>query len=151
MARRPSNPLSEHARALQEEHERILREMAETEKALRQKPKAPARTKPEPERKVRINTSVAASINLPRPTTSTAGAAAARAARPGGAKPTPASPRSNFSYSACCSPPSFFSSGRTSPVEDAALATKSADFIGSILNAARPSFTSMTWPESASS
>jgi hypothetical protein len=67
MARRPSNPLSEHARALQEEHERILREMAETEKALRQKPKAPARTKPEPERKVRINTSVAASINLPRP------------------------------------------------------------------------------------
>jgi hypothetical protein len=67
MARRTSNPLSEHAQRLQEEHERVLREMAAAEKALRQKPKMPARPKAEPERKVRINTSVAAAINLPRP------------------------------------------------------------------------------------
>ena len=67
MARRPSNPLSEHARLLQEQHERILREMAAAEKALRQTPKAAARAKPGTERKVRLNSSVAASINLPRP------------------------------------------------------------------------------------
>jgi hypothetical protein len=32
MARRPSNPLSEHARLLEEEHARIMRELAEAEK-----------------------------------------------------------------------------------------------------------------------
>ena len=67
MARRTSNPLSEHARHLQEEHDRILREVAAAEKALRQKPKAADRPKAEPVRKVRINAAVAASINLPRP------------------------------------------------------------------------------------
>ena len=65
MARRPSNPLSEQARQLQEEHERILREMAAAEKALRQKPKV-SRPRPEPERRVRLNNNVA-SLDLPRP------------------------------------------------------------------------------------
>jgi len=66
MARRPSNPLSEQAQRLQEQYDRTLRELAEAEKALRRKPKAPTPTKPAPERKVRIN-SVAAAISLPRP------------------------------------------------------------------------------------
>ena len=66
MARRSSNPLSEHAQRLREEHERVLREMAAAEKALRQKPKVPARPKPEPEKKVRLNNHAAA-ISLPRP------------------------------------------------------------------------------------
>lgn len=65
MARRSSNPLSEHAQRLQEEHDRVLREVAAAEKALRQKPKAAA--KPAPEKKVRLNTHVAAAITLPRP------------------------------------------------------------------------------------
>jgi hypothetical protein len=65
MARRSSNPLSEHAQRLQEEHDRVLRELAAAEKAMRQKPKAAA--KPAPEKKVRLNTSVAAAITLPRP------------------------------------------------------------------------------------
>jgi hypothetical protein len=66
MPRRPSSPLSEHAQRLQDEHDRILREMAEAEKALRQKPKPAPRAKPEPERKVRLNNNVAA-LSLPRP------------------------------------------------------------------------------------
>ena len=65
MPRRPSSPLSEHAQRLQEEHDRILREMAAAEKALRQKPKAAPRPKSEPERKVKIRN--VATIDLPRP------------------------------------------------------------------------------------
>jgi hypothetical protein len=61
--RSPSSPLSAHAQKLQEEHDRIMREVAAAEKALRQRPKTPA-PKPEPERKVRINNVAAA---LPRP------------------------------------------------------------------------------------
>lgn len=64
--RSPSNPLSEHAQKLQEEHERILRELAAAEKALRQRPKQQA-PKPETERKVRLNSTIAAAISLPRP------------------------------------------------------------------------------------
>jgi hypothetical protein len=64
MPRRPSNPLSDHVRHLEEEHERIMREMAEAEKALRQKPKS-SRPKPEPERRTRINNF--ATITMPRP------------------------------------------------------------------------------------
>jgi hypothetical protein len=56
--RSPSSPLSEHAEKLREEHERIMREVAAAEKALRQKPKAAP--KAEPERKVRLNNNVAA-------------------------------------------------------------------------------------------
>jgi len=63
--RSPSSPLSAHAQKLQEEHDRIMREVAAAEKALRQRPKTPA-PKPEPERKVRINNNAAA-ISLPRP------------------------------------------------------------------------------------
>jgi hypothetical protein len=62
--RSPSSPLSEHAQKLQEEHERIMREVAAAEKALRQKPKAAP--KAEPERKVRLN-NIVAPISLPRP------------------------------------------------------------------------------------
>jgi hypothetical protein len=66
MARRPtSNSLSEHAARLQAEQDRLMREMAEAEKALRQKPKV-ARPRPEPERRVRLNNNVA-SLDLPRP------------------------------------------------------------------------------------
>lgn len=66
MPRRPtSNPLSEHAARLQAEHERLLREMAAAEKAVRQRPK-PARPSPAPERRTRINSNVA-SLDLPRP------------------------------------------------------------------------------------
>lgn len=64
MPRRSSNPLSDHVQRLQEEHERVMREMAEAEKALRQKPKTP-RAKPQPERRVRINNY--ATIGMPRP------------------------------------------------------------------------------------
>lgn len=64
MPRRSSNPLSEHAQRLQEEHERIMREMAEAEKALRQKPKQ-VRSKQQPEKRVRINNF--ATIGIPRP------------------------------------------------------------------------------------
>lgn len=64
MARRSSNPLSDHVQRLQEQHERLMREMAEAEKALRQKPKTP-RSKPQPERRVRINN--VATIGIPRP------------------------------------------------------------------------------------
>lgn len=65
MARRPtSNPLSEHAARLQAEQERLRREMAAAEKALRQKPKV-ARPRPEPERRVRLNN--VAALDLPRP------------------------------------------------------------------------------------
>ena len=65
MSRRPtSNPLSEHAARLQAEHERLLREMADAEKALRQKPKV-ARPRAEPERRVRLNN--VAALDLPRP------------------------------------------------------------------------------------
>jgi hypothetical protein len=64
MPRRTSNPLSDHVRRLQDEQERIMREMAEAEKALRQKPK-PSRPKPEPERRTRINNF--ATITMPRP------------------------------------------------------------------------------------
>lgn len=65
MARRSSNPLSEHAQRLREEHERVLREMAAAEKALRQKPKVSARPKAEPERPVKIRNVTA--LSLPRP------------------------------------------------------------------------------------
>jgi hypothetical protein len=66
MARRPtSNPFSEHAARLEAEQERLKREMAEAEKALRQKPKV-TRPRPEPERRLRINNHVA-SLDLPRP------------------------------------------------------------------------------------
>ena len=65
MARRSSNPISEHVRRLQEEQDRLMREMAEAEKALRQRPKT-ARPKAIPERKVRLNNNVAA-LDLPRP------------------------------------------------------------------------------------
>ncbi|MGA0849796.1 MAG: hypothetical protein ACO3RX_07570 [Chthoniobacterales bacterium] len=65
MPRRPSSPLSEHAQKLQEEHERIMRELAAAEKALRQKPKAAPRPKPAEERKVKIRN--IASLDLPRP------------------------------------------------------------------------------------
>jgi len=65
MARRPSSPLSDRARELEEEHARIMRELAATERALRQKPR-PAKPKPAPpERKVRLNT--VAAVTLPRP------------------------------------------------------------------------------------
>ena len=65
MPRRSSNPLSEHVQRLQDEQARILREMAEAEKALRRKPKPSARPVAAP-RNVRINNNVTA-INLPRP------------------------------------------------------------------------------------
>lgn len=65
MARRPSSPLSEHALKLQEEHERILREMAAAERALRQKPRTAARPRAEPERKVKIRN--VATFDLPKP------------------------------------------------------------------------------------
>ena len=65
MARRPSSPLSEHARLLEEEHARILRELAETEKTLRQRPKPKPKPAPE-QRKVRLN-NVAAVTLPPRP------------------------------------------------------------------------------------
>lgn len=62
--RSPSSPLSEQAQRLRDEHERVMREVAAAEKALRQKPKA-TRAKTEPERKVRLNN--VAAISLPRP------------------------------------------------------------------------------------
>jgi hypothetical protein len=66
MARRPtSNPLAEHAARLRAQEERLAREMAEAEKALRRKPK-PARPPAVPERKTRLNSNVAA-LDLPRP------------------------------------------------------------------------------------
>jgi hypothetical protein len=65
MARRPPSPLSEHAQKLQEEHDRILRELAAAEKALRQKPKAAPRPNPDTERKVKIRN--VAALDLPRP------------------------------------------------------------------------------------
>ncbi|MEX0675678.1 MAG: hypothetical protein WEC73_05940 [Chthoniobacterales bacterium] len=65
MARRSSNPISDHVRRLQGEQERLMREMAEAEKALRRKPKT-ARPRAMPERKTRLNSNVAA-LDLPRP------------------------------------------------------------------------------------
>jgi hypothetical protein len=64
MARPSSNPISDHVRRLQEEQERLMREMAEAEKALRRKPKT-ERPRPAPERKVRLNN--VAALDLPRP------------------------------------------------------------------------------------
>jgi hypothetical protein len=64
MARNSPNPLSEHARHLQEEQERIQREMAAMEKELRRKPKV-VRPRTEPERRIRVNSQSA--IDLPRP------------------------------------------------------------------------------------
>lgn len=57
MSRRAQNPISDQARQLAEEHARILRELADAEKALKQKPKA-AKPKPAaaPKPRVRINT-----------------------------------------------------------------------------------------------
>lgn len=57
MSHRAQNPISDQARQLAEEHARILRELADAEKALRQKPK-PAKPKPAaaPKPRVRINT-----------------------------------------------------------------------------------------------
>ena len=65
MARPSPNPISDHVRRLQEEQDRLLREMAEAEKALRRKPKV-ARPRAMPERKTRLNSNVAA-LDLPRP------------------------------------------------------------------------------------
>ena len=66
MPRYSSNPLSDHVQRLQEEHERVMREMAEAEKALLQKPKSsPAKAKQQTERRVRINN--VATIGIPRP------------------------------------------------------------------------------------
>lgn len=64
MARRPSNPLDEHVQRLQEQQERLMREMAEAEKALRRKPKA---TKPKPVNEVKLRAANVAAIDLPRP------------------------------------------------------------------------------------
>lgn len=64
MPRRPSNPLDEHVQRLQEQHERLLREMAEMEKNLRRKPKAP---KPKPAPEVKLRAANVAAIDLPRP------------------------------------------------------------------------------------
>jgi hypothetical protein len=64
MPRNSSNPLSEHARRLQEEQERIKQEMAAMERELKRKPKV-VRPRTEPERRIRLNNS--ASIELPRP------------------------------------------------------------------------------------
>lgn len=64
MARRSSNPLSDHVQRLEQEQARLMREMAAAEKAMRQKPKV-ARPQSVPERKVRLNT--VAAIDLPRP------------------------------------------------------------------------------------
>ena len=64
MARQPSNPLDEHVRRLQEQHELLMREMAEMEKNLRRKPKAP---KPKPVNEVKLRASNVAAIDLPRP------------------------------------------------------------------------------------
>jgi hypothetical protein len=64
MARQTPNPISDHVRRLQEEQDRLMREMAEAEKALRRKPK-PARPAPAPGRKVRLNN--VAALDLPRP------------------------------------------------------------------------------------
>lgn len=69
MARRSSSPLSEYEQRLKEEEARLIREMAEAEKALRRAPRAAKpspRPKPEPERPVRLNN--VAALDLPRPT-----------------------------------------------------------------------------------
>jgi hypothetical protein len=64
MPRRSSNPLDEHVQRLQAEQERLKREMALAEKALRRKPKA-ARPALAPERRHRLNN--VAALDLPRP------------------------------------------------------------------------------------
>ncbi|MBU3664625.1 MAG: hypothetical protein FGM15_01925 [Chthoniobacterales bacterium] len=64
MPRRPTNPLSEHVQRLQDEHDRLVREMAEMEKNLRRKPKAP---KPKPVQEVKLRAANVAAIDLPRP------------------------------------------------------------------------------------
>lgn len=64
MPPRSSNPLADHFQRLQDEQERIKREMAEAEKALRQKPKA-TRAKTGSSPRVRINANMP--IDLPRP------------------------------------------------------------------------------------
>lgn len=65
MPRNSPSPLSEHARRLQEEQERVMREMAAMEKELRRKPRT-ERPKTSPGRRsVRINN--VAAIDLPRP------------------------------------------------------------------------------------
>ncbi len=64
MARRPANPLSDHVQRLEEQRAQVMREMAATEKALRQKPK-PVRPTASPARKIRLNNGAA--VDLPRP------------------------------------------------------------------------------------
>lgn len=64
MARKPSNPLSEHVQRLEEERARLMREMAAAEKALRQKPKI-TRPDPTPGRRIRLNN--VATMELPQP------------------------------------------------------------------------------------
>jgi hypothetical protein len=61
MSPRTPSPISKQARQLAEEHARIMREMADAEKALRQKPKA---TKPKPAAKPRVRINTVAAVPL---------------------------------------------------------------------------------------